>query len=341
MFFKAKVIYAIVLFYIFISSMELIEEEPNDENNNIKVINLTEMSNAIELNNTSPKRFKVFNNFMRFFEDENISKKFLVIRRVYNNSKIDKNSYLSINLLPYSVIIRGNVLALPSFCYEFYFQIYNLDSDYNQTFSFSFVDNITLYEGEKFSLYTNTDLNFTIQYIKINSNESEEHAFITKDFNNVEISIGNKNGCAIPINGYGLIEEINETLTNIGIRIIGDDYFSFIGHSLNINNITIFTDEQVQYYYLIKNKKICLDIESFQKDDQNFYELMISQRENMEVYINNTNLTSETIIIGVSSKVCINLIENDFITSFEMKLYKRKSYILFIKNIIKIIIIYR
>ena len=227
------------------------------------------------------------------------------------------------------MIIRGNVLALPSSfkeSNEFYFQIYNLDSDYNQTFSFSFVDNITLYEGEKFSLYTNTDLNFTIQYIKINSNESEEHAFITKDFKNVEISIGNRKGRILPINGYGLTEKINETLTNIGIRIIGDDYFSFIGHSLNINNITIFTDEQVQYYYLIKNKKICLDIESFQKDDQNFYELMISQRENMEVYINNTNLTNETIIIDVSSKVCINLIENDFITSFQMKLYKRKSY---------------
>ena len=331
MFFKAKIIYALVLFCIFISSMELIEEEePNDENNKIKVINLTEISNVIELNKTSPKRFKVYNNFWRFkFEDKNISEKFLVIRRVYNNTKINKYSYLSVDVekMPYPEIIRGNVLALPAFYYEFYFQIYNFDFDYNQTYSLSFVDNITLYEGEKFSLYTEyIDFNFTIQYIKINSNESEKHAFITKDLKNVEMSIGNRNGNDIPINGYGIIEEINETITNIGIRIIGGDCFSFIGHSLNINNTPIYTGEQVQYYYLIKNKKICLDIESLQENDRNFYELMISQKKNMDVYINNAIHTFDTIIIDVSSNVCINLTENEFITSFQLKLYKGNSY---------------
>ena len=78
MFFKAKVIYAIVLFYIFISSMELIEEEPNDENNNIKVINLTEMSNAIELNNTSPIYLKFFLILRSFLKIKILVKNFLL-----------------------------------------------------------------------------------------------------------------------------------------------------------------------------------------------------------------------------------------------------------------------
>ena len=331
MFFKAKVIYSLALFCIFISSMELIEEEePKDENNNIKVINLTGISKVIELNKTSIKRFKVFNNFGGpNFEENNISENFLVIRRVYNNTKINKNSFLSVDdeKMSNSMKIRGNVLALPSFYDDFYFQIYNLDSDYNQTFSFSFVDNITLYEGEKFSLYTGyIDYNFSIQYIKNNSNESEKHAFITKDLKGVEMSIGNRNGSDIPINGYGIIEEINETITNIEIRIISGKYFSFIGHSLNINNITLYIDEQVQYYYLLKNKKICLDLEYFQENDHNFYELMISQRKNIDVYINKTILTFETIIIDVSSNVSINLTENDCITSFQIKVYKGKSF---------------
>ena len=78
MFFKAKVIYALVLFCIFISSMELIEEEPNDENNNIKVINLTEMSNAIELNNTSPIYLKFFLILRSFLKIKILVKNFLL-----------------------------------------------------------------------------------------------------------------------------------------------------------------------------------------------------------------------------------------------------------------------